>query len=416
MRIGVIGAGAAGLYATQLLLERGHEVVLLEARDQVGGRITPLEGWADVPLEMGAEEIHGADSPWARMLRQAGAELFLPPGQDYIWYANQLWPEDDAPQAVQDALDFVATAVTWAGPPLTVTELPGYTGLQPDTTAIVNARLGNLYGTSDRYLCAAGIAEQELHWKSGPEDLRLRTGSLLDWLKIICHEAVAIARCGRPVIHVKILADGVTLTDATGEHHTADAAICTVPLPVLRQGLITFDPVLPPAHQAAIKMIGMGPGLKVQLRFTDRFWPADMTYLIGGQYIPEFWDATRGRGNTPVLTGFVMGDAAYQLGPHEPTVIRRALEDLDRMFGGIASASCTGAQVQDWSRAPWTGGAYSYPVAGGGLDARRALAGPVGGRLYWAGEATSEGHQATVHGAIETALRAVDQVLRRTTP
>ncbi len=88
------------------------------------------------------------------------------------------------------------------------------------------------------------------------------------------------------------------------------------------------------------------------------------------------------------------------------------LAELNLMYGGnVASAAFDEAYIIDWTKEPYINGAYSYPIVGGGITQRIALAKNVGKKIYFAGEATNyKGHSATVHGALETAIRVVNEL------
>ncbi len=124
---------------------------------------------------------------------------------------------------------------------------------------------------------------------------------------------------------------------------------------------------------------------------------------------PTWWTALPVR--APVLTGWTAGSRADQLlDLPEPEILRHALASLTNIMGG-STGRIESVYFHDWHQDPYARGAYSY-VPAGAVDARRALAEPVADTLYFAGEATdTDGHSATVHGAIETGRRAARQIL-----
>jgi monoamine oxidase len=127
--------------------------------------------------------------------------------------------------------------------------------------------------------------------------------------------------------------------------------------------------------------------------------------------VPEYWYTALGRGSTPVLTAFVMGEKAEQLGSLGNGAVQAVLADLDAMFAGAATPRFAAAEIMDWAKMPYVRGAYSFPVVGGGIAMRERLAAPVAGKLFFAGEAThSGGHSGTMHGAFESASRVVGEL------
>lgn len=114
------------------------------------------------------------------------------------------------------------------------------------------------------------------------------------------------------------------------------------------------------------------------------------------------------------LVGFVSGARADRLAtlPH-PELARLLCAQLDAMFGTVgrphpASQACTAHLVKDWAQAPHARGAYSYPTPSA-LGARGQLSAPVGGRLFFCGEACHEGINPCIHGAMETGQRAAEE-------
>ncbi|MBU6325799.1 MAG: FAD-dependent oxidoreductase, partial [Bacteroidetes bacterium] len=99
-------------------------------------------------------------------------------------------------------------------------------------------------------------------------------------------------------------------------------------------------------------------------------------------------------------------------GKPEAEVFKACVDDLERLYPGQAKNTFLGGLLTDWLQIPFIEGAYSFPLSGDGISYRKALAEPMDNRLFFAGEATHyEGHSATVHGALETAFRAVKELL-----
>jgi monoamine oxidase len=201
---------------------------------------------------------------------------------------------------------------------------------------------------------------------------------------------------------------------AGGEELRADAVVYTGSVAVLRDAPPEFSPVLPPDKREAIANIGMDGGMKIVLKFASRFWPEDMYFLHSDTFWPQFWTPGNGRdGKTQILTAFVSGTRADFLRQLEVDLVEFALGELDRIFGGrVASENFEDAYVADWTTEPFVRGLYSFPLAHTEPRHREALAAPLGGKLFFAGEATDlEGHSGTVHGAIESGRRAASEVV-----
>ncbi len=407
-RVIVVGAGAAGLAAAQALLDAGADVALLEASDRLGGRVRTLHDFADFPIELGAEEIHGRNSTWYELARDAGAEFTAPKTTDHYFVDGRLQDEAAVWDADFDAAEaFVDDLWKWDGGETAMDVVLAASEVPERTWRTLDAWLGNEYGTSTDQLGAASLAASENAWSSGNENFTL-SSSYEDALLTTFAGAAAIARTGTVVVGIEWDANGVRVQTAEGTEERGDAVVITVPLTVLKRGDIAME--LPSDRLDAIQTIGMGPGMKVLLKFKNEFFGAGVGSIYGGPKVAEYWATAEGRGITPVLTAFVMGHDAVALRASSD-LVGDILADLDLLYAGGASAAFDDAVIVDWTEEPFIGGAYSFPSPGSAA-ARELLAAPLDGRVFFAGEAThTAGHFATVHGAIETGLRAVDEIV-----
>ena len=248
-----------------------------------------------------------------------------------------------------------------------------------------------------------------------------------------------------------------------GEVLRARKAVLAVAITALQQSDIMFSPPLPPEKLAAASRIQISPGCKVVLKFSARFWPADCHGIIcSGCFVPEFWmNTVEGIGSdmhapksagvveaasvragasaasfgagaasaTPervyhYVTAFAMGAMAERLCAQPVAqTIAKILAQLDEVFCNAATAPLAadagarpadtymGAMLVDWAKEPFARGAYSCPTVTEPPGARAELAMPVGGTLFFAGEATNHVSMMTAHGALESGLRAADEVL-----
>lgn len=407
LRVIVVGAGAAGLAAAQTLLDSGADVVLLEAGDRVGGRVRTLRDFADFPIELGAEEIHGRQSPWFDRASANGAEFVTDETTDFYYVDGALGSEDEVWDADFDAAEaFIEDLWRWDGGETPMDEVLAASDVPPRLGRTMDAWLGYEWGTSNDRIGAASLAASENAWSSGDENFTL-SNSYEDTLRAAFAGAVTIARTNTIVESIEWDANEVRVRTSDGTQERGDAVVVAVPLTVLKAGAIAMT--LPLDKLDAIETIGMGPGMKVLLKFTTAFWGAGVGSIYGGPAVAEFWATAEGRGTTPVLTAFVMGRDAETLRASND-LVADVLADLDRLYDGAATAAFDDAFVMDWTDEVFIGGAYSFPSPGSAA-AREVLAAPLSGRVFFAGEAThTEGHFATVHGAVETGLRAAEEI------
>src|SRR6185437_2664610 len=215
----------------------------------------------------------------------------------------------------------------------------------------------------------------------------------------------------------------------------ATAAVIAVPLGVLQaavgdSGTIEFDPELR-AKRPVLTQLAMGSVVRITLRLSERVWAAEwfakqihnealdtLSFLhTPDEQFPVWWTAYPLR--VPVMVGWHGGPGARELSQLAPEQIEdAAIAALARQLG-VAPRRMRGlveaAWLHDWEHDPLSRGAYSYQLVGGS-DAPAALARPLRGTLFFAGEATDvEGRTGTVHGAIATGRRAAGEVTRSLT-
>jgi monoamine oxidase len=412
----IVGAGIAGIHAAQLMLDEGATVTVLEASSRWGGRIRALNSFADFPIELGAEEIHGQKTAWYDLVKASGAKFASGAEEDYYFMGNQLRSAtaiEDIP-AAQTVFDLVEKIERNQGSDTSVADMALAAGVTTAWMPLANALIGNEHGTSNTRINAKGVGREDDLWTAGEQNFTVADKSYEQIIEQHYSKAIATIQMGLPVTQIDYAGTVVTVTTLNGQTYSADWVLVTVPLPILQAGTIDFVPALPASKVEAAQKIGMDRGMKVILKFTERFWSEDMGSLYGSGPVPEYWFTSKGRGNQLILTAFVMGEAADLLsGMTESTAISTVLDDLDQIFGGtVASDRYVDGRVMDWSKMPYIRGAYSYATRADGLDFRKKLAEPLGDRVFFAGEAThTEGHNSTVHGALETGERAVEEML-----
>lgn len=423
-RVVVIGAGIAGLTVAQLLRAAEIEVVVLEARARVGGRLHTVE-LAGAPVDLGAAWIHGrSGNPVAAIADGYGV-------------ATRAHPY--APIALRDAVEG-----RFAGED----ELTAALGREEAffaALASLQRRLGeaaSMQDAIDAHLAGLGLSARDERYArlileqymvevdyGGPTS---RTSlAVFDEDEFYGYDDHGVVggyrslvaplqegldvRLATPVTRVAHDAAEVRVETAGGEVFAADRAIVTVPLGVLQAGSIAFAPGLPAAKLAAIGRLEMGSLEKVILRWESAFWPdvADAAWLHVGATRGEFplivdLSASAGAPTLALLHGGSRARDALD-GASDEAIVASALAVLESALGGTVPAPIA-AQVTRWRSDPYCRGSYSFPALGQGLEDFDTLAAPVGERLLFAGEATSRSTFGTVHGAVLSALREAQRL------
>jgi monoamine oxidase len=412
----VIGAGAAGLSAARELHDAGAHVVVLEARARIGGRVWTDRTLAPFPVELGAEWVHGEHVVTWELLERHGMAA-LDPGSRWMGFANGELLDLAAFEAFMPSDPFgdIQTAADWWDERQLedtdmATVLRAWAAAQGIDDADRRFGLWNMAAALD---CAAdldrlgaqGIAEAT-YAGDGERNLRVTAG--YDAL-LARHAAGLDPRLGQAVRHVAWSPGGcVVRTDA--EAVACRRVIVTVPLAVLQARDIVFDPPLPQRKQRAIDGLGAAPVNKLILVMDRPFWPDGISGIFtdldsGSWIVPGYGRETP----FPMLRALTAGRAAQRF-DGAPDPVAKGVADLERMVGLPLASRVVAGRYISWGRDPFARMGYSF-VPPGGRGLRAALAEPVDGLIFFAGEATSTIRPTTVHGAIESGLRVAREVL-----
>jgi monoamine oxidase len=426
----VIGAGAAGLAAAAELARAGRSVLLLEARDRIGGRVwSRREHGLAVPVEMGAEFIHGRPDATFDALRATGLAAVDSPRTRWFVRNGALRPMGNIRMEIRRAMRLT--------PELERRDmsfqqfLARKRGLAPDVRAFAR-RMVEGYDAADPGRVSAQDIAGEWTGEGATDMPQFRPqdgyGALMDRLLDLAAPRARL-RLGTTVRGVRWRPGRVEVTgELRGRPFRAAAprAIVTLPLGVLKRpasaaDAVRFEPALD-SKRPAIERLEAGSVLRVALLYPRPFWET----LDGGRYrnasffhspysaFPTVWTALPTR--IPLLVAWCGGPRARVLShAAEGDIVRRAVMSVRSLFGdGAGDAALPVATwVHNWHRDPYAHGAYSY-VTVGGHDARRRLAAPLGGTLYFAGEAADyEGEAGTVAGALRSGVRAARELSSR---
>lgn len=433
----IIGAGVAGLAAARALVRAGEEVRVLEARDRIGGRIlTERTDALRVPIELGAEFLHGEAKEVADVAREARLLLCDVRGDRWRVDGKRLTNVEDFWGDVETVLGKLRSD---REPDRSFQE---FLDTGPGGPKLARARaIAREYVAGFHAADPALISERSLAEGGAPEEpAEERTARVLDgydevprWL---ARELGGVIETGVVVRSVRwrrgsVTVDAVERASGAARRYQARALIVTVPLGVLvatdGEGAITFDPV-PTAHLGAARKLAMGDARRVVMSFDEPIWervpksrlPKDaaismMSFLHGDDAsFPVWWTMMPVR--APVLVGWAGGvRATSMVGATPEIVVERAVAALSRSLGMTrqhVAGAMTAAWTYDWGNDPFARGAYSYSMVGGS-DAAKMLARGVESTLFFAGEACDgEGRNGTVHGAIASGVRAAKQILR----
>ena len=392
----VIGAGAAGLAAAAELARAGRSVLIVEARDRIGGRCDTRRLPAiAVPVELGAEFIHGRPQATYSLMEKAGVAAVDSTRTQLLASDGRLQPVNMFTHAQTVArrklkgrdVSFRAFLARQRLPRLTRTlatmMVQGFDAADP--------RLASAREILDEW---TGVSAAQPRPNGG-------YGPLLEFLarqaKVQLQTVVRELRWKRSSVEVR--------GTFRGERWSAWAprAVITLPIGVL--------PSLVKDKREALSKLESGPVIRVAMAFREAFWekahPGVAFFHSPSAPFPTFW--TPLPMHAPLLTAWAGGPKAARLtGSSERHLLRSALASVRSVLGNIDEPSAFA--IHDWQADPYARGGYSY-VRVGGTGAREDLAAPLEETLYFAGEATDTEQSGTVGGALASGQRAAREVL-----
>lgn len=395
----IIGAGAAGLYAGYILKSKGIDFQILEAAPSYGGRLGKLTGFANFPIDIGAQWMHGKNSIVGDLVKKSDTQITLDDGNEKYWFNNEL--VSSLPRDVTEIFEEEENV-----PDVSFEEFAVQKGFGNEYKNIVEAIAGDSGADASNISAYWKIIEEE-NWSAGDDDFKFEE-TFFDFIeKEIAIHIQDHIQLNTVIKQIDYAGPTINVTDFNDNAYTADKVIITVPITILKSGDIEFVPALPTEKTTAFSKIGMDAGMKVFLKFNTKFFDEN---ILGGNICAAYADDSIGKvQDDNVLLAFIMGQQAEYLTSlgSDSAITNALLQELDTMYNGQASASFVASHVQNWTTNPFVRGAYSYSTVGMG-DARKVASETVAKKLYFAGEAmNTNGHHQTVHGAIETGYREV---------
>lgn len=396
--VAVVGAGASGLACAQALLRAGLRVAVLEARHRVGGRVCTARMPTGDVIELGAQVVHATlDQSLLELMSKAGIRTapYAFESDLYVVHDGVRWDaaslaryRSPAPWVVERQLgtDFANTG----------TVADALAQLPDNQRIFATAWLEQVVGGDCRTLDAAGVVIDRDSRNPGNEIV------VVDGFDKVT-EALGRGldiRLASPVQTIRWSRRGV---ETDGGVLSVRAAVVTVPPSVILNGGLNFEPPLAADKFAALPPLASTDALSVVLTTAEPARRSVWAMLVDN---PQgLWWTKAG---SPHVVGHVKGPAAasareWGLTADHATQIAAA---LDPGLGAVTSIG-----LCDWGADPWALGAYTVPVSGIESASRR-WAEPVGGVLFFAGEATADrGLRGLVQGATSSGLRAARHLL-----
>lgn len=419
-RVIVLGAGFAGLAAARALKEKGVDVVVLEARSRIGGRVNSqvIDRDENLVVELGAEWVGNSHTRIIELCKEFGLELFNNQFDSRLTYggafkaANE-W--DYSPQWKKTFDGLIENYHKMGARDLSTldrTDWWRYLSDQgiPDADLDIRSLLDSTdFGESIRHVSAyAALAEYAESSPKNEMDLKIRGGNS----RLADAFADRIGRdrilTGHRVTAVTQQGKGVTIFTENGQRFDGDAVICTLPTFALRQ--ITWTPGLPQEQTAALSQLQYARINKTALLFSERFWEDESFDMVTDLPAHYFYHATKNQpGKAGALIAYNIGEKAEIFGAQSKEWrVAAAAEALRPGFGEV-SGLLKREMSYYWGNDPLTKGAYALYGVGQWFDLMPVLQKPFK-RVYFAGEHLAE-WQGFMEGAINSGEEAAEKIL-----
>jgi monoamine oxidase len=404
--VAIIGAGAAGLGAANTLKDTGLSVIVLEARDRVGGRAHTIQAAPDVVFDVGCGWLHSADkNTFVPIAERLGFEINkdLPPWRERAY--GKAFPQEDRNDFIRaldefyDRAELAAEKARQAGrdEPANLCLGPGNRWnpmIDAISTYINGAELDRV-----SILDMDAYEDTNFNWR-----VRRGYGALIAAYGASCPIALncAVTLIDHSARQLRIETSRGTLT--------AGKVIVSVPTNLIADEAIRFHPALPAKVDAA-RGLPLGLADKVTLALAEpealpkegNLRAATMRTEMGTYHLRPF--------GQPCIEGFFGGRFARKLeDAGDGAICAAAIDEIVGLLGNDFRRKLKPLAQSRWAHDPWARGSYSHALPGHAGD-RAVLAAPVDGRLFFAGEATCPNFFSTAHGARDSGERAAKEIL-----
>ena len=441
----VVGAGFAGLMAARRVAEAGRPVVVLEARDRVGGRTETIEV-DGIPVDIGGQWVGPTQDRLYALAAEVGVETFAQPDagltvvlrNDQVSRVGHL-AEVFSEEGLTDYLTGAATLGDLAGTvPL---DAPW---MAPDAAALDGQTLETWMATGFRtdeardllrlgvqavfatepanlsvlhflfYVASAGSWDLLTDTEGGAQQDRFVGGTrgVSQGLADLVGEAGGDIRLSTPARWIRHGDDGVSVGTDDGPAVTARRAVVAVP-PALA-ARIGYDPPLPAARDQLTQRMPAGSVIKFHVIYDAPWWRDEGLsgqVLAVGDLIDVTFDGSPPDGRRGVITGFFEGAQAIRAEAMGEDGRRDHLVDVLTRALGPQAASPRAYVDRSWSAEPWTRGCYGAHLPPGAWTQLGPALRPPVGLIHWAGTETAERWMGYIDGALESGERAAAEVL-----
>mmetsp|Transcript_29404 Transcript_29404/g.67710 ORF Transcript_29404/g.67710 Transcript_29404/m.67710 type:complete len:494 (-) Transcript_29404:22-1503(-) len=478
-RVIVIGAGVAGLSAASVLqdsaawkeqrkrlrkapVDSTHvEVIVLEARDRIGGRVWTAHFQDNTAVDLGAAWLHGKSrsNPLTKIAKDCNSRLFPTDWEDGVYFeamgsAEKVEPAGHVPEADlrraeklastmwklyaqhrerlkrmsptgDESLEDALTSLHSKGL-LGFQQFPGFDALPERHRLLLENSIAEY---ADQDYAATWTELSSTYWDAdeevGGDHCLWKDGFSQVASTLAAGTSVELDAAVTKICYQSGWGQSPVVVECSdGRKFEADHCICTLPLGVLKhEHAALFDPPLPKEKAEAIRRLGVGCMEKLAMRFETCFWDAKKQLLYRvptcrARMAPTAYESPIWVNLKPVVDSNVL--VAYFVTEVGRETCKLTVEQLEAttldllksMYGAAAVDEARLLEVKrtNWDTDKWTYGCYSFQAVGSTPEDRVHLTEPCG-HVHFAGEATDQKYPATVHGALLSGRRAALEIM-----
>jgi monoamine oxidase len=439
----VVGAGFAGMVAARELVRKGKSVVVLEARDRVGGRVK-AGTIAGQTVDVGGMWVGPTQTKLLALIKEFGLNTTpqFVTGKNVEEIAGKKWlaegEQQDLEPAAQKEFDTVFSELDrlsaqvqldspWVSPQaeefdrITVADWLNANMKHESARSMMHAVVRALYEAEDYqmsflyflfYIRSGDSMETLLGVKDAAQAFRIVEGmyGVAERLAGELGKAIAFKTPVRAIVQDST---GVTVRSDQGTWR-AERAVVAVPLPLSVR--IVYDPPLPAERDALAQHMPMGSVIKWYVAYEKPFWRErglnGMT-LSALPPISASFDATPLAGKPGLLVGFIDSSAVLQWMSRSTADRKKLIVDYLVNLLGSEAANPIDYEDQNWPAEEWSRGCYGASMGPGVMTSLGKVIREPHGRIHWAGTETATKWMGYVEGAIRSGERVTAEVLSK---
>jgi monoamine oxidase len=380
----------------------------------VGGRIYTVPATvSELPVELGAEFIHGLPEELIELVDEAGLTRFELDGESLCFRGTGPLGPCGEQRGVHQLFESLAEI---RSADMSFADWIAQSGVGSEAAAWATNYVEGFNAAEADRISVLALARQQAAEDaiSGDRLFRVAEGyaEVPEFLLRRFRDAGGEFFPSMPVASVAWQRGKVEVAGESGQTFTARAAVLTLPLGVLQARQVAIHPE-PAEILRLADSLAMGPAARVVYEFDSDFWQKfqvldGLNFFFAPELTPPTWWTTHPRQGA-TLTGWMAGRKAK--GVAASLLAEKGLATLATVLGGEVECHLVSRHMHDWQADPRSMGAYTY-VPAGSVQSSESMSMPVEQTLFFAGEHTdTSGHWGTVHGALRSGYRAARQLL-----